>query len=74
LAGADFRGADLTGANLRDAIIDHRTDFRGARLCGADLRAKGLSDAMFSSETLYDDDTQFPRGFDPREHTLKRNS
>jgi len=71
LAGADFRGADLTGANLRDAIVDHRTDFRGAKLAGADVRAKGLSDAKFSQDTTYDDDTQFPSGFDPDVHHLK---
>ena len=74
LKGADLRGADLTGASLRDARIDHRTDFRGAKLCGADLRAHGLSEAVFSAETVYDEETRFPNGFRPEEHDLTRFS
>ena len=35
--GQDLRGVDLSGANLRRAILD-RADLEGANLSGADLR------------------------------------
>jgi hypothetical protein len=76
LAGCDFRGADLSCADLAAARIDERTDFRAARLCGADLRVdqtwRPLAIARFSAETLYDDLTVFPPGFDPHLAGLTR--
>ena len=46
LSGADLRGADLCGANLRVANL------RGADLCGANLRVANLSEADLCGANL----------------------
>lgn len=48
-----LRSADLRGADLRQASLSG-TDLRGARLSGARLEG-----------ATYDEDTKWPRGFDP---------
>ena len=52
----DFRGADLREADFGRVTL-RGCDFRGANLEHADL-----SDATFDAAT------QYPEGFDPREH------
>ena len=54
LSGADLRTADLRAVNFRGTDL-RATDMREARLNGADLR-----------HSLYDEDTLWPAGFDPR--------
>ena len=58
LVGADLRGANLTRANLTYA------DLREACLIEADLRSADLSGANLEC-TIYDENTEFPHGFDP---------
>ncbi len=60
----DLRGADLTastffGANLSGA------DLSGAKLANATLWADDLRRVIFSSDTTYNQFTQFPFGYDP---------
>ena len=69
LSGADLSGsictsADLSGANLRGANLSG-ADLSNANLFGADLSGANLSDARDLSEAQYNDETQFPEGFDP---------
>ncbi len=49
----DFRGVDLSGANLRRACLIG-ADFRGANLSGADLSGAYLSDATLCGANLSD--------------------
>lgn len=68
-------GADLRGAALVNVWLD-RMDLRGSdltaadlrftNLCGTDLRGCHLERVAFRS-TLYDRETKWPEGFDPRE-------
>ena len=61
LARAALVGADLRGAQFTDA------NFSGANLQNASLLlAAHLETASFSSETLFNQWTVFPEGFDPR--------
>ena len=70
LTGADLRGATLDGAvcrntnfrgaNLGRDRLDGRTSLKGADLSGAVLEGAKLEGAVF------DDETKFPVGFDPR--------
>lgn len=66
----EFRaGCDLTGANLRNAVILGvllETDLRGADLRGANLRVRigqGNPPTRFQG-AKYDDNTVWPEGFD----------
>ncbi len=66
----EFRsGCDLTGANLKKAVIMGvllETDLRGADLRGANLRCRigqGSPPTRFQG-ALYDDNTSWPEGFD----------
>ena len=57
LSSCDLSKVNLTGLDLSGA------DLSGANICGADLREVNLSDVNFFS-ALYDDETQWPEGFD----------
>ncbi|MGD1849782.1 MAG: pentapeptide repeat-containing protein [Cyanophyceae cyanobacterium] len=59
LSRADLRDLDLRHANFTQAIA-LRTDLRGTN-----LRHANLSDAEVTG-CIYNDDTQFPQGFDPQ--------
>ena len=59
LRGRDLRGVDLTNARLRYADMSD-TDLRGVDLTGADLEGAFLTNA------LYDANTRWPDGFNPR--------
>ncbi|MGD1936643.1 MAG: pentapeptide repeat-containing protein [Cyanophyceae cyanobacterium] len=59
LRGADLRGADLQGANFTGASLN-RSDIRGADLRGAVL------DETLLTVALYDQETQWPEGFNHR--------
>lgn len=78
LQGADLSGADLSGANLQGADL-RRARFRpmavltgseGWKIQHANLRGAELDGADFGGaelkEALYDDGTDWPRGFDYR--------
>jgi len=70
LSGADLHGAVLTyanlkNANLRDAKLG-RASLHGANLSGADLKDADLGGAA------YDEDTTWPRDFDPGKAGAKR--
>ncbi|WP_257014937.1 pentapeptide repeat-containing protein [Rhodococcus sp. ACPA1] len=58
LARADLYNADLSGARLDGA------DLQGADLCAADLRGANLTGTILA-DAKYDDETQWPSGFDP---------
>lgn len=64
LQKADLHLADLNGADLRGADL-RAVNFRGADLRGADLRETRLHRADLN-HCLYNDDTRWPAGFDPR--------
>ncbi len=55
--------ADLRGLDLRDSGLYH-ADLHGVKLHGADLRRLDLSNTNMTSVS-YDDETKWPRGFDP---------
>ena len=57
LNSADLSGANLSGANLRGANLSY------ANLSGANLNGAILSDTTDFLEARYDDETQFPEGF-----------
>lgn len=65
LSNWDVSGFDLVSANLRSSRFSG-TDLRGANLGGANLsQATGLDAARFSAETIYNQWTKWPPGFDP---------
>jgi len=53
--GADLRGADLSGANLRRAVFDG-ADLEGADLSGADLRRASFKRANLMKASFDDAD------------------
>lgn len=59
------------GANFRKTILSGTSfncDYTGADFCGANLRGLGMVGSTSSwKKALYDDDTVFPEGFDPKE-------
>jgi hypothetical protein len=61
LRGQDLRREDLSGACLVNTDLSD-TDLRGADLSGADLENACLRGA------LYDGQTRWPAGFDPKRH------
>ena len=70
LAGADFRGVSFIEALLNNANLA-RTKLGGANLkyanlLGTDLRQTDLIEASLTG-AFYDDDTEFPSGFDPEQ-------
>jgi Pentapeptide repeats (8 copies) len=74
LRGADLSYANLSGANLSGANLSAGTNLAFADLSRADLRQANLKDAHFEGANLegvllegavYDEYTQFPRGFNP---------
>ncbi|HWB61328.1 MAG TPA: pentapeptide repeat-containing protein [Chthoniobacteraceae bacterium] len=72
--GCSLRGADLKGAKLVDAM--NHCDFTGADLRGANLRAampSGLKSSKWKG-AIYDDDTSFPDGFDPKDYGMVLNN
>lgn len=74
LHNADLRMADLAGADLRGADL-RGVNFRAADLRGADLREARMTRAELS-DSIYDQWTQWPAGFDPRPcgaHKERRN-
>lgn len=68
LSEADLSGADLGSVDLRNASLS-QANLSEANLSGAKLGAADLSDANLSGanfqETLYNEETFFPEGFDP---------
>jgi len=77
LSEAEFDSADFTKANLSEANLS-RANFRFANLTQADIRGTNLSEAKLVNadlnEALYDEQTQFPKGFDPVANKLKLHS
>jgi hypothetical protein len=73
LSGADLRGADLRGADLREADLGgadlSEADLFGAYLSEANLTGADLGGAdLFKADlqgTRYNQDTRWPKGFDP---------
>jgi WD40 repeat protein len=72
LSDANLRGVNFSAATLKDALLKQanltfanlsRVDLTGATLCGANLEGVNLSDAHLEG-ILYDDQTQWPQGFD----------
>ena len=55
--GADLRGIDLSGANLRRAVFDG-ADLEGADLSGADLRKASFKRANLMKAAFDDADTR----------------
>ena len=64
LTGINLKGFKLQGANLQGANL-HGANLRGANLQEADLRGTNLQEADLRG-AKYDDQTQFPEGFNPR--------
>lgn len=75
LEGASLQDANLTKTDLRGACLDRAylddARLRGARLEGASLVEAEVSDATFNG-AIYDDETVFPEGFDPRKRGLRK--
>ena len=71
LTEADLRGVILTGARLR------RAHLRGANLEGAQLQRADLTDALLDGANLqgvvFDAETIWPAGFDPRSAGARRD-
>jgi WD40 repeat protein len=72
LSAANLRGVNFSAATLKDALLKQanltfanlsRVDLTGATLYGANLEGVNLSDAHLEG-VLYDDQTQWPQGFD----------
>lgn len=61
-----LKGADLSGANLRNTKIEV-VDGRQARLFGADLSGSQFIRGVLLTYALYDEKTKFQIGFDPQE-------
>lgn len=73
LTGSDLTCADLTGANLTGTNLSD-VSFRNANLCKANLRLSlNIANATFYN-TMFDDDTQFPYGFDTSKPKFKKNN
>ncbi|MCA9198759.1 MAG: pentapeptide repeat-containing protein [Planctomycetales bacterium] len=70
LTGWDFAGQDMANADLRDSTLT------GADLSGSNLKnvflvdTVGLSAAVFSTDTVYNQWTWFPEEFDPAANGL----
>lgn len=64
LEAADLRNADLRRANLGGVVL-RGANLRGADLSEADLRGADLDEADLR-DTIADDKTTWPPGFDPR--------
>ncbi len=78
LSEANLHGAYLSGVNLKEAFLNQadlsqaylsgahlsEADLNGAKLSGANLNGADLSGANLQG-TFYDEETQFPEGFDP---------
>ena len=65
----DLSGVNLSGSNMRAAKLMSANLF-GANLSGADLSRADLQQATYDDETvwteaIYDEETNFPEGFDP---------
>lgn len=74
LRNADFSRANLSGADLSQVNLSDETnlafaDLSRADLCGANLKGANLQGANLAGtllrDAIYDEKTQFPRGFDP---------
>ena len=65
LSGTDLFRADLCGADLTKADLS-KADLSGANLSGANLSGTKLGGAT------YNDDTEFPGGFDPRARRMEK--
>lgn len=79
LSRASLRGVKMTRASLNRAKLKGallvRTKLNGAELeranlSGADLRDSSLHRAASLKHAQYTAETQFPEGFDPREHDM----
>ena len=70
LIEADFDGDDLRGALFDDSVL-RAASFVDAVLAECDLRGADLTDARLTGAVLrgavYDENTAWPRGFDPEE-------
>jgi uncharacterized protein YjbI with pentapeptide repeats len=75
LESANLRDASLEAANLREANLasaDLRgSDFKASNLAGASLATANVDGAKFG-DAQYDERTQFPPGFDPVGHGMKK--
>ena len=65
LTDASFIAANLTNADLSEDNVGGATDLRGANLETAELMGTNFRGAR------YDQRTAFPKGFDPRDHSMK---
>jgi uncharacterized protein YjbI with pentapeptide repeats len=65
MSGWNFSDQDLTNAILCCSILTN-ANFAGANLKGADFHNVSLDSAVFNFQTLYNQWTEFPEGFDPQ--------
>ncbi|MCG9891671.1 MAG: IMS domain-containing protein [Thermosynechococcaceae cyanobacterium MS004] len=73
LSGAALKAVNFSGgANLAFANLS-RVDLSKANLCGANLEGANLDGAKLSG-AVYDLQTQFPRGFDPKTSGARRQT
>ncbi|MDP8255699.1 MAG: pentapeptide repeat-containing protein [Candidatus Alcyoniella australis] len=66
---ANLQNANLNKVNLRDAIL-YGARFVGTRLGGADISNAQISEETLWSSAIYNTDTKFPDGFDPKTHQM----
>ena len=66
LTNANLSGANLTRANLTDTNL-HDTNLAGAKLYGTDLKKALYWDTAIFEGARYDETTEFPPDFDPKE-------
>jgi uncharacterized protein YjbI with pentapeptide repeats len=80
LGGACLNAAHLVGAHLAHADLAG-ADLAAARLVGADLRQANLASACLTGANLdgaelvgavYDENTEWPAGFNPAQHGAQR--
>ncbi len=73
LQGAQLLGANLPWANLQEAKLQGAklrwADLRWAKLQGANLTNTNLEEAKLRG-AVWNDETKFPDGFDPKEHGM----
>lgn len=72
LTQANFKAACLEKASLMSAVLIE-ADFSQADLSGADLSGANLTSTNLQ-DAIYDNDTKFPMGFDPKARGMQNKS
>jgi uncharacterized protein YjbI with pentapeptide repeats len=70
-SNVNFRGANLKKTKISASFIN--CDFSGVDLRGANLRGSTHGNSRWKG-ALYDDDTAFPEGFDPKQAGMVLNN